>query len=123
MEPYIREATADTPKILLDSKNNKFEISKMSLPEDAIEFYTPILNWLEKYKEQPNTETTFDFMLEYFNTASSKQVIQMLLLLQEIAKKSKVTVRWFYKAIDEDMQSIGEEYSQIINVTFELVEY
>lgn len=123
MESLIREATADTPKVYLDANNKVFEISKMSLPEDAIEFFAPIIQWLEKYKENPLDVTEFDFKLEYFNTASSKQIIQILLLLQEIAKKAKVIVRWHYKDIDEDMQALGEEYSQVINVDFELIEY
>jgi len=123
MEALTREATSDTPKIHLDAENNIFEISKMSLPEDAIEFFEPIIRWLDEYKQDPKEQTTFVFKLEYFNTASSKQIIQILLLLQDIAKKSKVLVKWYYKDIDEDMQAIGEEYSQVIEVDFELVEY
>jgi predicted enzyme related to lactoylglutathione lyase len=123
MEPLIREATADTPKVHLDAKSNIFEISRMSLPEDAIEFYEPVVKWLEQYKQNPNIETTFSFKLEYFNTASSKQIIQILLLLQDLSKKNEVTVKWYYKDIDEDMEAIGEEYSQVIDVKFELIEY
>lgn len=123
MEPLLREATADTPKVHLDAQNNIFEISRMSLPEDAIEFYEPVVKWLEHYKKQPNDATTFVFKLEYFNTASSKQIIQILLLLQDLAKNSNVIVKWYYKDIDEDMQAIGEEYSQVIDVKFELIEY
>jgi len=123
MEALTREATSDTPKVHLDAENNIFEISKMSLPEDAIEFYEPIMKWLDDYKKNPKEKTTFVFKLEYFNTASSKQIIQILLLLQEIGSVSDVLVKWYYKDIDEDMQAIGEEYSQVIDVKFDLIEY
>jgi len=122
LEPLIIHEKKDTPRIHFDPIKGIFEISKLSLPEDAISFYRPVLEWLEKYKENPNPETVFDFNIEYFNTASSKQLIQILLLLEKINQKSKVKVRWHYKDIDEDMKEIGEEYASVINVDFELVE-
>ncbi len=122
MEPLFIEATKDTPRIHFDPQKNIFEISKLSLPEDAIEFYKPVFKWLREYMQNPNPMTVFDFNIEYFNTASSKQIIQLLLLLEELNKKSKVKVRWHYKDIDEDMKELGEEYANIINIDFELVE-
>ena len=59
--------------------------------------------------------------LEYFNTASSKQLIQILLLLGNLKGKTDIKVNWYYKEIDEDMQALGEEYSQIINLPFNLI--
>jgi len=122
LEPLYIPETRDTPRIQFDPEKGIFEISKLSLPEDAIEFYRPVIEWLKKYMENPNPETVFDFKIEYFNTASSKQLIQILLLLEQLNKKSKVKVRWHYKDIDEDMKELGEEYANLINVDFELVE-
>ncbi len=123
MKALLIQATADTPKVHLDKDNNIFEISGLSLPEDAIEFYKPIMNWLEQYSVEPNSQTHFNLKLEYFNTASSKQIIQLLLFLEKLNVKSKVKIFWHYKDIDEDMHDLGEEYSEIIKVDFELVEY
>ena len=122
MKPYIKTATADTPSVILDADRGIFEISQMSLPEDAVDFYTPILAWLKDYAKDPNPETVFNMKLEYFNTASSKQLIQILLLLQDMKDKSNVLVKWYYKEIDEDMLSLGEEYKQIMTIPFELTE-
>ena len=72
MEIINLEGTEDTPKIILDKTNKIFEISGRSLPEDSAEFYQPVLEWLAEYAKDPLPETTFDFKLEYFNTASSK---------------------------------------------------
>ncbi len=123
MKPLFIEETADTPRVHFDKDKNHFEISGLSLPEDAIEFYKPVIQWLEEYAEAPNPETVFDLKLEYFNTASSKQIIQLLLFLEKLNGKSKVKIRWHYKDIDEDMHDLGEEYADIIKVDFELVEY
>ena len=43
MEPFIKEPTIDTPKVVLNAESGVFEISQMSLPEDAVDFYAPIL--------------------------------------------------------------------------------
>jgi len=123
MENLYIEATADTPKVEFNKDKKYFEISGLSLPEDALEFYKPILKWLEEYSKDPATETIFNLKLEYFNTASSKQIIQILLFLEKLNAKSKVKIRWHYKDIDEDMHDLGEEYSEIIKVEFELVEF
>ncbi|MBR2888477.1 MAG: DUF1987 domain-containing protein [Bacteroidales bacterium] len=120
MKPYIKTATADTPSVILDAERGIFEISQMSLPEDAVDFYSPILAWLREYAQSPNPETVFNMKLEYFNTASSKQLIQILLILQEMKDRSNVLVKWFYKEIDEDMLALGEEYKQIMQIPFEL---
>ena len=123
MKQLFIEETADTPKVQLDKEEKYFEISGLSLPEDAIEFYKPIIMWLEEYSKTPNDETIFNLKLEYFNTASSKQIIQLLLFLEKLNSKSKVKIRWHYKDIDEDMHDLGEEYAEIIKVDFDLIEY
>ena len=87
MEKLIIEETEDTPEIILDPEQNIFKISKISVPENALDFYKPILEWIKAYAENPNVQTVFDFDLEYVNTASSKQVIQVILSLQKVAEK------------------------------------
>lgn len=122
MEPLQLAATEDTPEIILNPAEKKFKISKISVPENALEFYEPVLQWLKEYEKDPIDETVFDFDLEYVNTASSKQVIQVILLLQQISKKSKVKIQWFYESIDEDMQSLGRRYKNLVEVDFDLIE-
>ena len=123
MQPLIIEATSDTPKIHLDAEKGYFEIANLSLPEDAIEFYKPVIKWIKDYFENPNEKTDFNFKLEYFNTASSKQIVQILLLLEKLSKTHNILIKWHYKDIDEDMQDLGEEYADIIDIDFELVVY
>ena len=70
MEALIIEEGNNTPKVILDQENGKFEISGQSLPEDVMGFYEPVFNWLEDYIRQPNKRTEFNFRLMYFNSAS-----------------------------------------------------
>jgi len=116
------EKTSDTPNVTLDSNNNLFEFSYRSLPENAIDFYNPILDWIEEYSKNPNNETIVDFKLEYFNTASAKQIAKVLLKLLEISKNAKVKINWYYDKDDTDMLASGQRYSKLINLEFEFIE-
>ncbi len=124
MEAIKFEARDDTPYILLDKNSGTFEMSGKSLPEDVIEFYTPVLNWFEAYKSDPLEKTIFDIRLVYFNTSSSKIILDFLLTLEEIKKAGKeVLVRWHSLEEDEDMQEAGEEYAEMVDVNFEFLTY
>lgn len=122
MSPLIIDATQDTPRIHFDPKNNIFEISNKSLPEDANGFYRPVIDWLENYKHKPNKKTVFSFKLEYFNTASARYITQIITILDKMSKKHDVKINWYYQEIDEDMQSLGEEFYEMVDVKFELIQ-
>lgn len=114
------EGTEDTPAVILDKNNGVFELSGRSLPEDAAGFYQPIIDWLNEYSSQANPETEFVVKLEYFNTASSKLLLDVLTCLEEI---SDAKVSWYYYEDDEDMMEAGEEFSELVEVPFSLKEY
>ncbi|MGP1362589.1 MAG: SiaC family regulatory phosphoprotein, partial [Bacteroides sp.] len=72
---------------------------------------------------QPNT--LVEMRLEYFNTSSSKCILDIfkrLGLIHELPGK-KVEIKWYYYADDEDMYESGNDYSSIVKVPFELVPY
>ncbi len=120
MEAIKILGTDDTPGIVLDAENDVFEISGRSLPEDVTSFYEPVLNWLDEYSENPKPKTEFVFKLTYFNTASSKVLLDILMKLEDIHSTGKeVLVKWYYPDDDEDMQEAGEEYADIVDVNFE----
>jgi hypothetical protein len=124
METIKIQGSEDTPKIILDAGNEILEISGRSLPEDVSSFYEPVLNWLNEYAESPNKKTVFNFKLTYFNTASSKLLLDILMKLEEMHEKGQeVLIRWHYPEDDEDMAEAGEEYADIVDVPFEQVSY
>ena len=114
--------TSDTPKILLDSISGTFEISERCFPEDAMAFYSPIIEWLKNYSISPNSLTHFHFKFEYFNTSSSKQLFKIFLLLEELSKKNEVIISWYYSKTDSDMLLSGERYSKLLDLKFNMVE-
>ena len=118
------ESQEDTPKIVFDPENNIFEISGRSLPEDASLFYEPIIEWLKEYAENPNENTDLHIKMNYFNTASSKLLLDILMIMEDMVEAgNNCIIKWFYDEEDEDMEEAGEEYSELIVVPFELVTY
>ena len=114
------EGTEDTPKIVLNKDLGKFEISGRSLPEDSSEFYQPILDWIEEYKKDSLDESKFLFQLEYFNTSSSKLILDMMTALEGI---EGLKIVWFYYEDDEDMEEAGAEFSELVDIDFEFKTY
>ncbi len=122
MEVINIKGTEDTPNVILDRESEIFEISGRSLPEDVNMFFEPIMDWIDEYAEDPLDKTTFDFKLEYFNTASSKIILDILLKFEEIVENGKsVLVKWHYHEDEEDMLEAGEEYADIVEIQFEYV--
>jgi len=116
--------THQIPEIILDKTNNKFELSGPSLPEDAIEFYKPILEWIDAYIENPNERTEVTFKIDYYNTASSKMIFEIIKKFDMLyGLKQDVLINWHYPDDDEDMQEAGEDFSSIVSVPFELISH
>ena len=124
METIKIQGTEDTPRIILDADNDIMEISGRSLPEDVAVFYEPVLNWLKEYSENPLEKTVFNFRLTYFNTASSKLLLDILMILEELKENGHdVLIQWHYPEEDEDMEEAGDEYADIVDVPFEKLSY
>lgn len=124
MERLELTGTEDTPTIILDKANGIFKMAGRSLPEDVNKFYTPIVNWLDTYSQDPNLETNFEMRFEYFNTASAKLLLDIFMKLDSIAstKKVNLNVTWYYDKRDDDMKEAGEEYADFLSIPFEVIE-
>jgi hypothetical protein len=123
MESLFLEGTQKTPSVNFDAVKGILEIKGRSIPENSIEFYKPLVDWLDKYGEEPINQTQVDVQLEYFNTSSSKCILDVFKKLENIHKtKSEVTINWYYEEDDEDMLEAGEDYESIIRVPFKMIE-
>jgi hypothetical protein len=122
MSPLVIESGAETPEIVLDKKTNTFFFKGKSLPENPIVFYKPVLTWLDEYLIDPNPETKVNFMMVYFNTSSSKIILDIMKKLELIKKSGHdVVVNWRFREDDEDMLEAGEIYAERVNIPFNLI--
>ena len=120
MEILSLEGDENTPKVMMDKKNEIFEISGRSLPEDASKFYNPLLEWIKAYILEPNPSTEFVFKLEYVNNGSSKRILDVISALED-TKGAKIL--WYFHEDDEDMEETGEEFAELVKIPFEFKTY
>jgi len=122
MNPLFIIGSNECPTIILDKDKAAFEISGQSLPEEAISFYTPVIDWFEEYIKDPLPVTVFELRLDYCNSSSTKAIADVLEVLEEHYKKGgKVEVKWYYMEDDDDMLDVGKEFQEIIKVPFTFI--
>lgn len=123
MNSLIIEGSPKTPSINFDGNEGLFLISGRSIPENSLDFYKPIMEWLDAYIGEPKNTTSVNIKLEYFNTSSSKCLLDVFKKLEVIFKRGqKVGINWYYEADDEDMLEAGEDYQSIIKIPFTMIE-
>jgi hypothetical protein len=123
MDKITIEGTSKTPTIIFDSETGLLELKGRSIPENSIEFYKPVVESLDKYAIDPQDKTSVNIHLEYFNTSSSKCILDLFKKLEAIHKTGKeVVINWYYEEDDEDMLEAGEDYQAIIKVPFKMIE-
>lgn len=124
MENFKIAETEDTPNIDFNAESRVFTISGRSLPENAIEFYAPVLEWVDNTLDEAEpTSFVFEIKIEYFNTSSSKQLAKFFLLIEKYVEKHKININWFYEKEDLDMLMSGNQYSKFLKLNFTFIEY
>lgn len=117
------EGTPKTPGVVMDPTAGKLLLEGRSIPENSIEFYKPVIDWLDSYSDTALDHTEIFIKLEYFNTSSSKCILDVFKKLEAIKKNGKqVVVKWYYETDDEDMLEAGEDYEAILDLSFEMIE-
>lgn len=123
MELLNIEGTPKTPTVILNPSTGVIEIKGRSIPENSIEFYRPVVEWLDEYIKNPQPNTVVNMQLEYFNTSSSKCILDVFKKLEVLKKNQKdVIINWYYEEDDEDMLEAGEDYESIIKVPFKMIQ-
>jgi len=108
----------------MDAEEGFIEIKGKSFPPNVSKFYEPVLNWLEVYKEEGQKELNLNLILDYFNTSSSKLLLDIFYKLEEINQLGKkVTINWYYPEDDEEILDLGEEYEGLVELNFRHISY
>lgn len=123
---FYLEGTLDSPEVLLDKEGGLIKFSGRSLPEDAKSFYTPIMEWIEKYAGANLLNTRVIFQFEYINSSSSKMILELLDLIKrafEDKKDDLLYIEWRYLDDDDDMLEAGEDFEERVGINFKFVRY
>lgn len=124
MEHLKIEGSKQSPYVDFNADTGKLELSGRSIPENSFEFYNPLLEWLMEYAQNPKPLTILKVYLEYFNTSSSKYILEVLKKLKEVLKAdgAEVKVEWCYDEDDEEMMETGEDYEDVTGLEFDYKE-
>lgn len=99
-------------------------IKGISTPENVMEFYNPLFNWVsELIKTKPNS-ITFKMFFDYLNTSSTRVLVELIKQINQQAKNNNIEVSfiWQYEDDDEDMMEFGEELQIVTAANIELRE-
>jgi len=125
MKTLSLEGSPKTPTIEMNAETGIIEIEGRSIPENSIDFYKPVVEWLDEYANAPTGDTKVNIKLEYFNTSSSKCILDVFKKLENVFKQSGekgVVINWYYEEDDEDMLEAGEDYQSILKIPFKMIE-
>lgn len=124
MNALVLEGSPKTPTVNFDAGAGLLELKGRSIPENSIEFYKPLFDWIDSYAGSPQSATTVNIVLEYFNTSSSKCILDFFKKLEALNNggNTEVTVNWHYEEDDEDMLEAGEDYQAIIDLKVNMIE-
>jgi hypothetical protein len=128
------ESSKFTPGIILDPNHMVLEFYGFSLPENAIEFYQPVINWLLELKDELSAESGIDknnikeiniiFKLVYYNSASLRQILDIFQIFGEMHHQGfPLHLVWQYDSEDPQMADAGKELGEITNMPVSIVAY
>ena len=116
--------TENSPGIVLDKSTGLIQFEGRSFPENAVVFFRPVLDWMNRYCENPAANTTCNFRLEYFNSSSQKFIVDVLKMLSDLSKNGhSIAANWYYKSNDDEMKEVGEEFQSMLRIKFVIKEY
>jgi len=117
-------ATDKTPAVRIVRSQGLVELTGCSIPENADRFYSPIQDRVEQYALAPQPRTIIRINLSYFNSSTSKYLLDLLKRLEDLhaTNRSQVVMEWCYQTGDLDMKEAGEDYRSLVEFPVKLKE-
>lgn len=116
MPRFVLPRTEITPEVVFDLDQGELRIEGCSIPENAEGFFRPLITRIEQYALTPAVHTDVRIFLTYFNSSSSKYLLDLLKLLNEVHLDGKGTVEleWQYEEGDLDLEEAGRDYGSLV---------
>jgi len=115
MKNLLIKATHYTPEIDLNAETNVLGICGKSYPENSFEFYAPVIEWVDKYLSNIETQKIIlNLELEYMNSSSLKVYFDLLDVV-EIANDNKsvnIEINWIFDKDNDIAQETGEDFME-----------
>lgn len=116
-------ATDETPEVNFSLlTGNSFMVGR-SLPENAHEFYRPIIHWVNTNGIRIDKPSELELRFDYFNSSSGRFLFELLSVLERNPKRGLMTVVWAVESGDELMIEKGRELMSLLDLNFEIREF
>lgn len=116
------EETAKSPFIYMDPKSGLIIIKGRGIPEDSLEFFRPVFNFLDM-KFINNSSIEAHFILIYYNSSFGKPLLDLFKKLEKLYKNNvNVICYWYYDEDDFEILEWGEDFQSITRLPFVLIE-
>jgi hypothetical protein len=115
----------NTPKVRFIVAEQSCTIEGESLVEDAFEFYYHLVQKVNEYFLGDADLLTFHIKLTFFNTSSSKGILELLQTFKYWQRNGKtVIVNWYYPDPDHDYLLISaQEFMKVAELEMNLKPY
>jgi len=106
--------------ILIDQ--GEITIKGRSIPEDAFEFFEPVVEACRKYVEKPAKHTVIEIHLDYINSGSKKYLTNIFTVLEtSYLDGNGYEISWIYDHDDEAMLDLGNDLKGIIKIPMSIM--
>jgi hypothetical protein len=115
MEPLVIPPTESTLSVNFDPQSATLHMQGESYPENAGNFFAPVLAWLQSYFAGLGYGDTVRVKLDivYFNSSSSKALMNCFDLFNEAAGRGiNVSILWCHHQENEIARECGEEFGE-----------
>jgi len=115
--------TTSTPYIFIDEEKGCMRMEGRSFHENAIEIFSDISNWLDKYLRTNFGCFIFDCEMNYFNSSTVKILLNMIMKMDKFSSgENKVIVNWITTVDNEIILECGEDFREDVNnLTFNII--
>jgi hypothetical protein len=118
-------AEKDKPEIAFKFSEHYLLLRGESFPENALAFYGPVISVLMDYLGQTkNTAITVDIELRYFNSSSTKILLNIFRMLDQASTNGNmVTLNWRHDPEDDTIAEFGADIANdFITLQYNAVE-
>lgn len=111
------------PRVEFNAETGHCLLAGEAYMEQPYVFYKPLYEWLNSYIKEVRKPIFFEVKLTYFNTSSSKFVLDILRILKRYEiEGGGVHLKWYLRAIDEDMREEIEDFSITSGLDIQVVD-
>ena len=109
--------TGIVPWVDFDATTGTCKMGGESLPENTLDFYKPIIQWVKNYTQSGSSNIHFQFFLRYISTASSKSILNILLILKQFKEQgNNALIEWHLEDGDLDVEEEIDDLSMETNL-------